>query len=1209
MMIKMIGKKKLSRYIVYAFYAAVMSALILYSWVEQSKVIHGDNNPIYRNIRECPVYIKKGFNSSDLLKIPDEGDESEWKRFQTQVLRITNSPLDLPKRSYLSPWGKDEQEFTINILLEMDSRAMEYLEGNISVVPGLFFAGIGENWEIFFNGKLVRSEIHLNEKGRIKERRVYYNVSFPLDSSLVIAGTNILSLRILGDPAYAATGLFFQKAPVYMDDYSVIESRHFDFLSTVLCAIFAFTGIYYLMIYLSIKKKAEVFNLYFAVFSILLFMYIVSGHEWIYSLIPDSDITTRLEYGSLMLSLPIFGIFFETLGMRKISKVSYGYMAFCLFLCITQAFFCNQYGEEAILIWDLSAFFYFSYIIGRYIIYFRFWERNKRKNHEGDDASNLHIGAILIGMGLSYLCGIFDILDALFFSLSIRLFTYSIFAVHIGMVFILSQRFSGMYKRLEQSNAMLEDKVQKRTQELEKQAIIALQASMSKSEFLAKMSHEIRTPMNAVIGMAELALREDIPRAAHEHILTIKQAGNNLVSIINDILDFSKIEAGKLEIIPVNYLLSSLINDTVNIIRTRFMEKPLRFFTNIDGSIPNSLIGDEARLRQILLNLLSNAVKYTEKGYVGLTISTDKRDGKQIRLKIEVSDTGKGIKPEDQAKLFDEFVQVDMKKNQNVEGTGLGLTIAKRLCLAMGGNIGMESEYGKGSVFTVVIPQGIEEDTPFASVEEPEKKKVLVYEGRLNYANSVCWTLENLKVPYTMTSSYDDFSAALCREEWFYVFSGYGLYKMIEPLIQQNDTVFCGGKKPPLALMIEWGTEAYIPNVRFVSIPVQSISIANVLNGITDDKGYIKTSGVIRFTFPRARILVVDDIATNLKVVEGLLAPYMAAVDTCLNGFQAIELIKQAASEKRGYDIVFMDHMMPEMDGIETTAVIRLWEKEQRKRDEINSAESEAKGSRRKQIPIIALTANAVVGMKEMFIENGFNDFLSKPIDIYKLDEMLDRWMPKEKKEKGAERTDKGSDYDIPVIPGVDTAKGVAMTGGTAASYLQVLSIFCKDAQDRLSLLQKTPDADTLNTFVSQIHALKSASASIGAQEISSMAAGLEAVGKVGDTNFLREHLPAFALQLAELVKNISAALESGKAESVKDSNGKTDISAYIPAFRRLADALKAQNISEIKNILNTLDKQAQEPKVKEIIGKISDQVLMTEFDGAINIIDEVLRS
>jgi signal transduction histidine kinase/CheY-like chemotaxis protein len=1243
-------KKKLSRYLVYSFYVAAMIALILYSWIEQTKATQSNNNPLYRNIRECPVYIKKGFDKSDLLKIPDEGPDSGWKRFQSTSLHVTDSSLELPKRKYLSPRGSPPQEFTINVLLEMDGEATAFLDGNVSVVPGLFIAGIGENWEIYFNGKLVRAEMYPDGTGRIKNPRTWYNVYFPLDSSLVRAGTNILSMRILGDPTYLGTGVFFQTAPVYMDDYRVIAGRQFNFINMVLCAVFAFTGVYYLMLYLSVKKKTEIFNLYFGLLSVLLFIYIICRQEWIYSLIPNSDITIRMEYGSLMLAIPMLGVFFETLGMKKITKVSLGYLAFCFLLCLSQIFFCNQYGEEIILIWDLTALIYFTYILVYYIIYFRFLGRNKKKSIEDDDdeSSDLHIGGILIGMVLSYFCGNFDILDALFFRMSIRLFTYSIFAVHIGMVFILSQRFSGMYKRLEQSNQRLEKKVHERTLELEKQAIIALQASMSKSDFLAKMSHEIRTPMNAIIGMAELALREDRHEAAQEHIFTIKQAGNNLVSIINDILDFSKIEAGKLEIIPVSYMLSSLINDTVNIIRMRLMEKPMRFFTNIDGNIPNNLIGDEARLRQILLNLLSNAVKYSEKGHIGLTITADKRDDRQVWLRITVADTGKGIKPEDQARLFDEFVQVDMKKNQSVEGTGLGLAITKRLCVAMGGTISMESEYGKGSVFTAIIPQAIETEEPFAAVEEPEKKKVLVYEGRVIYAKAVSWSLKNLGVPHTMVTEQDEFTAALYQKEWFYVFSGYGLYEKIKPLLDKDGAAFSGGIKPSLALMIEWGTEAYIPGVRFVSIPVQSLSIANVLNGREDDKGYIKTSGIIRFTFPSARILVVDDIATNLKVVAGLLAPYMATVDACLNGLQAIELVKQ-----HEYDIVFMDHMMPDMDGIETTAVIRLWEKEMQKKSERgegtalsrvseigdsagapinapvcrNRREGFSPSGGRGQIPIIALTANAVVGMREMFIENGFNDFLSKPIDVSKLDEIIDRWIPKEKRAMSNEQlamSNEGQDahsslltpnsslaqssvpgpQSLIPIPGIDIQKGIYMTGGTVNVYTQVLSLFCTDARDRLPLLQKTPEITSLSAFITQVHALKSALASIGAAEISTIAAGLEAAGKAADMPFIHEHLPAFAEQLEELIKNIHTALQLNEPDTPQ-----SPVPIPQSLFQELSDALKSQKISEIKRILNEMDQQTQDPKLREILTRISDQVLMTEFDNALHIIDEVWRS
>ena len=444
-----------------------------------------------------------------------------------------------------------------------------------------------------------------------------------------------------------------------------------------------------------------------------------------------------------------------------------------------------------------------------------------------------------------------------------------------------------------------------------------------------------------------------------------------------------------------------------------------------------------------------------------------------------------------------------------------------------------------------------------------------------------------------------------------FVFSSYGLYEKIEPLMGRGDEAFSGGKKPPLALMIEWGTEAYISGARFISIPAQSLSIANVLNGRADNKGYVKSSGIIRFTFPGARILVVDDIATNLKVVEGLLAPYRVAVDTCLNGLQAIELVKRGE-----YDIVFMDHMMPEMDGIEATAAIRELE-----------IRNEELGIRKKQVPIIALTANAVVGMREMFIKNGFNDFLSKPIDVSKLDEMLERWIPKEKRAINNEQLtinngqlpDK-EPYSSFLTPNsslsfsslslsVDTAKGIAMTGGTVDAYTQVLSLFCKDAQDRLPLLQKEPDADTMKTFVTHVHALKSASASIGAQIISSQAAGLETAGKAGDTAFIRENLPRFVEQLKELVKNIRDALENKEPEKQEPLDPHS--SFLIPnssLFKDLAEALKSQKISDIKRILNTLDQQAQEPKLKEILEQISDQVLMTEFDSALQIVEELIN-
>ena len=463
---------------------------------------------------------------------------------------------------------------------------------------------------------------------------------------------------------------------------------------------------------------------------------------------------------------------------------------------------------------------------------------------------------------------------------------------------------------------------------------------------------------------------------------------------------------GTAEIIPVKYLLASIVNDTVSIIRMRIMEKPIRFFTNVDSNIPNSLIGDEVRLRQILLNLLSNAVKHTSKGQISVTITKEKREGRQVWLKIVAADSGCGIKPEDRNKLFGDFIQFGSKKNRDIEDTDLGLAATKRLCLDMGGDVTVESEYGKGSSFTVLIPQEVDSEEPFAAVNEPEKKKILVYERRAVYAKSVCWSLENMKVPYTLVNEQNDFKEALCREEWFFVFSGYSLYEKIKPSMERPDTDFPGGKKPPLALMVEWGVETRIPDACFVSLPVQSLSIAGVLNGKTDSKKHFespKSYDTVRFTLPDVRLLIVDDVSVNLMIAEGLLAPYKAIVDTCLSGAQAIEQV-----QRQNYDIVFMDHMMPEMDGIEATAAIRAWEDEKRlEKKSVEFPQETPKLSEADRIPIIALTANAMPGVREMYIQKGFSDLLAKPIDISKMEEIIDRWLPGGKKKKVAENKKK----------------------------------------------------------------------------------------------------------------------------------------------------------------------------------------------------------
>nr|WP_325211229.1 ATP-binding protein [uncultured Oscillibacter sp.] len=526
----------------------------------------------------------------------------------------------------------------------------------------------------------------------------------------------------------------------------------------------------------------------------------------------------------------------------------------------------------------------------------------------------------------------------------------------------------------------------------------AEKANIAKSEFLANMSHEIRTPMNAIIGLNDIIMEESEDPSIYAHAKDVQSAAKNLLAIINDILDLSKVEAGKMELVYADYHLKTVVDEVVGMMDLAASKRGLIMKYECDRSLPCRYNGDEGRIKQILINILNNAIKFTKEGYVRACVTGvpgPQEDEELITFRVE--DTGCGIREEDLGKIFEDFRQVDSKRNRSVEGTGLGLAIVKHMVELMGGDIKVESVYGEGTAVSITIPQKIVDRRPISEVPE-----------------------------------------------------------LLPSEMEQAEA----------------------------------------------------------FTAPGVKVLLVDDNLINRKVARGFLKSYAFDLTEAESGPEAIELVR-----RNRYDIIFMDHMMPVMDGIEAAEIIR--------RDCGENGTAPA---------IIALTANAMSGMRERFLEKGFQDFIAKPLDRRELGRLLACWVPEERREAAAGEAAEPAPADLSgfQIEGIDISAASRYYVGDEAGFADLLELYHMDGQRKKALLRELAGSD-ISRYQVEVHGLKSASANIGAMDVSNMARAQENAAAQGDTEFIARQFPALMENYERLLENIGLFLEKRRQDAPRE--------------------------------------------------------------------------